>query len=408
MPRKKKSDVEKVAAAAAAAAVKATNQHESVAINWGAEEEDDEDLQDDVLEDLEQIDEAAGGDITWELYCDVPLDKAGQVRKLGRTELRTLRDECLALGPGEYHVVARGPKGKFVPRSRRNIKISGFARGTAPAAPATPAIDPTALFRQYEERAERLRLEAQRERQAQIKFWAPILAPIGIEMAKGLFGRSSGDSIKDLVGALVGMKELNNGGDKSVETLLKGMELARDMAPDAKGSTWPDVLVNGVTSLAKEFRPLAESLAQRRNGPPAPAGTPQLRFAPATPPQQPTPPAAAIPASTPTPEADMWVFVEPILRKLATELEEFAANATDPQLTAEALWAKVPRLIKGQVTAEQLKEWLTAPNWWEAAATFHPGLQAYMAFCDDVRQELLAIVTDPGPGQDPEEEDQPT
>lgn len=404
MTRKKKTTVTKIAAAAAAAAVRANEDERTrLSLAWSADddEDDDEEVADSVLDDLEQIDEAAGGDITWELYCDTPLEKAGQIRKLARSELRNLRDECLSLGPGDYHVVARGAKGKFVPKSRRNIKISGFARGPVAAASAGPSFDPTAFLVQVEERAERRRAEERAQRQQLLRFWAPFAAPIAVEMAKGLFGRSSGDSIKDLVGALVGMKDLVGGGGSQVDTLLKGIELARDMQPDGgKGSTWPDVLANGVTSLAKEFRPVIETLAQRRGqsagAAAAQSNKPQLQFGPAKQPSTTGPPAApkaeAPPASG---DNDMFVMFEPLLRRLAADLEDFATNAADAGLVAEALLAKVPRMIKSQVPEEQLKEWLNRPDWWQVLVEFHPALQPYQAYCDDVRLDLIGLCNPP-------------
>ncbi len=392
----------RAAAAAASAAVKATQQDDTnkVLFNWGDEDDDDEQVADELLEGLEQIDETGDGSIVWELYCDVPLEKAGQIRKMATSELKGLRDECLSLGPGEYHIIARQyPRGFFVKNSRRKIKISGYARPAANS-PAPAVIDPQVLFQQYEERQERRRAQAIAERNAQIKFWAPILAPIGLEMAKGLFGRSGGESIKDLVAAMVGMKDLTGGGKSNdVENLLKGIELARDLNPaDAKGATWPDVLVTGVTNIAKEFRPLAEQLAARRNGATAPAQPAQLQF-------QAAPTAAGMPvaqkageppagAAGPSPEDPMLAMIEPLLRKLAGELEDFAVNNANPDLTAEALLAKIPPLLRSQVQPAQLKEWLSQPNWWQLLVGFHPPLQHYQAYCDDVRRALLEVVED--------------
>lgn len=406
MPRKKKNDTAAVAAAAAAAAVRASQGDQSNVVNFVLPDDDDEDdggLRDDVLEDLEKIDESHGGGITWEVYCDSPLDKSGQIGKLTRSELRGLRDRCLEFGPGEYHVVARATNGKFVTGTRRNIKISGLVRGPSATSAPTNQLDPLTLMQMMEERAEKRRAQASRERMDQIKFWAPILAPIGVEMAKGLFGRGgSGESIKDMVAAMVGMKDLvGSPGDKSVDALLKGIELAQSLAPEggSKGSTWPDI----ITGALKELRPLTESLAQRRQATPAP--TPQLQFSP-TP--QAGAAAAATTAATSTPAGsappaendDMFKMFEPLLRKLALELEEYAINATDPSLTAEALLAKIPRLVKSQIPYEQLRGWLNEPRWWEILSTFHPGLQPYQAYCDQVREELIAVVEREESGDD--------
>jgi len=410
---KKKTAANKVAraaAAAAAAAVNATQQTENdnVLLNFGdGEDEEEEELADELLEGLEQIDEeSAGGLVWWELYCESPLEKKGQIRKMSTQELRGLRDECLALGPGEYYVVARHRKGTFIKNSRKRIRISGFARPAAPTS-ATPAFDPMAFMALIEERAERRRSEERAARNAQIKWLVPILAPIGVEFAKGLFNRSGGEPLKDLVAALVGMKELSGSGKSNdVETLLKGLELGRELTPpDSKGATWPDVLVNGVTTIAKEFRPLAEQYARNKTTPAA--GTPQLQFQPAgagTPPGGAPPVAAAAPAGDGDP---MFAMFEPLLRKLAGELEEFAVNNADPGLTGDALMAKIPALVRSQVQPAQLKEWLNQPNWWHLLVQFQPNLQPYQAYCNDVRLSLLEAVEEMLNPPPPEEEGEP-
>jgi len=403
MAKKKSSTstVAKAAAAAAAAAVASASTPDDRVLffsNTDEDEDDDHELNAEVLEGLAQMDESSGGEILWwELYCDSPLDKAGMVRKLTTSEIKGLPGECLELGPGEYHVIARTKRGRFVKGTRQRIKISGFARPAAAATPATPTADPLLMMQQMEERLERKRMSARQDRWQEIKFWAPILAPIGIELAKGLFGNRGGESIKDLVGAMVGMKDLvgAGAGDKQVETLLRGIELARDMdTGKANGSTWPDVIANGVTSLAREFRPLAESAFKNRNGQqttPPPAL--QFQTAPAG--------GGALPASSsssPTPGGEvpqapqdnaMIAMVEPLLRRLVADLEDFAMNAADPSLAAEALMVKIPRHFKSMVQPEQMKSWLTQPDWWQVLVSFHPPLQPYQAFCDDVRLELL-------------------
>lgn len=399
MARAKKDKVANAAAAAAAAAVRASQAAEDtkLLLNWSADgdDEDDQELTDEILAGLEKIDEAEGAELCWwELYCDSPLASQGQIRKLATPELRGLRDECLTYGPGEYHVVARRKSGTFVKGSRLRIKISGLAKpgNGAMTTQAPAAVDPMLLLERLDQRQDQRRREEKAARDQQIRFWAPILAPIGVELAKGLFGRSSGESVKDIVQAMVGMKDLvgKGGGSSDIDALLKGMELARDMTPE-KGSTWPDMLVNGL----RELRPSLEALANRRNGTGAttPATPQAVTFKTA----QATAPAAvtdARPTNPETPEDPMWAMITPLLQKLSVELEEFAINGADAGLAAEALLAKVPRMIRNQVTPQQMKEWLTQANWWEVLVKFHPGVQSHQGFCDDVRLTLLQMAED--------------
>lgn len=85
----------------------------------------------------------------------------------------------------------------------------------------------------------------------------------------------------------------------------------------------------------------------------------------------------------------------PLLNKLAEELLEFAANGADPGLCAEALVAKVPRAVRAFVTPEQLREWLTYEQWWSVLEAFKPALKPYQGYCDDVRQTLLKLMSEP-------------
>jgi len=415
MAKRKTDAIAKAAAAAATAAVNASANDDGPVWLFNNEPDGDDDeaeqLNDEILEGLQQIADSAGQDLCWwELYCDAPLEKAGLVRKMGTSELKGLQTECLGLGPGDYHVIARTKRGRFVKGSRQRIQISGFARpASSSPAPATPAIDPLTLMTQLEAKFERQREARRAERMQEIKFWAPILAPIGIELAKGLFGRNGGESMKDLVGALVGMKELVGGGSgKDVENLLKGIELARDLEPgNSKGSTWPDVVVNGLTSIVKETRPLMETLAARKNGTPAPApAATQLQFQPAAAPASSAAPGSSTPAADqqqPTTQGDsMLSMVEPLLRRLAADLEDFASNAAEPMLAAEALLVKIPRTVRAMVQPEQLKGWLNQPEWWEHLVRFHPPIQPYQAYCDDVRLGVLELMDpqQPAAGED--------
>lgn len=97
----------------------------------------------------------------------------------------------------------------------------------------------------------------------------------------------------------------------------------------------------------------------------------------------------------------MLKYFEPLLRKLAGELEEFAVVAADPGLAAEALLVKVPRTVKAQIPYEQLKAWLTEPRWWDLLSEFHPGLQPYQAFCDQVREAVIQILDQEEQGDQP-------
>ena len=83
---------------------------------------------------------------------------------------------------------------------------------------------------------------------------------------------------------------------------------------------------------------------------------------------------------------------EPWLRRKAEELLDAAADNMPIELEAERLLVAAEKKFKFFVSREDLKTYLTNPQWWEYVVAFHPPLQPYHAWVDDLRQELLSML----------------
>ena len=381
MSRGRRANSATIAKAAAAAATAAAQ------IEEGLDPIDIEDLGDDaseLTEALASLDDGESG-IVWELYCTAPFDKLGLVRKMLREELPGLRDELLKLGPGSYQLRARGREGRYLKKAYRIFKVSNLAKPPTEAlAPRPNPTDPLLLMKEFEDRIEKRAEKQKSERWETIKLLAPLLAPIGVKLVDVLFG--SRNSTKDLVETLVALKTLNGdgGSEKTLDAMFKGIELAKQLGgADGTGRSWPDLVLEAV----KEVAPMAKSMIeQRQNGAPAQPPSAAALPAPAANPSLPQPVLGSAEGN------DMLALVRPLLEKLAADLEDFAANSADPGLAAEALMGKIPKMIRSQVTPEQLREWLNNPQWWQIVVGFRPTLMPYQGYCDDVRADLLAQV----------------
>lgn len=391
MTRKKQSVAQIAGAAARAATTEALkNADDGLEVTLGADE-DAAEL--DALESLSELGE--GQEYTYVVMCLSPLDKRGRVETVTRDALAELPDYLRdRYGPGKYSVQAKGPRG-YVRGSHRIIAISTLARPPAggPSASGAAAGGEWERWLEREARGAEARRLEQREDQ---KFM--------MQMIVTAMGGNRGESLSDLVQALVAMKTLTGeGGSSNTEKVLEVLTRGMEIGAKANGKE-PETVLGVIRETIRDLTnsPIGQSVMDRianRTAAPAQSAAaapqPQLVRVPYQGPS--AAPAGAPPAtlaSAPAGDDPMM----PLLNKLADELLEYAGNGTDPGLAAEALVAKVPRMVRAMVTAEQLKAWLTAPDWWEHLKAFRPALEPYMAFCDDVRQALYGLlVQSPAP-----------
>ncbi len=98
----------------------------------------------------------------------------------------------------------------------------------------------------------------------------------------------------------------------------------------------------------------------------------------------------------------MWAIAEPWLRRRAEDLHEWAASNMEVELCAEMLLASVPKVFRAVLTAADLVGYLQRPDWWAVLTAFHPPLQPYHAWIDDLRGEVLQLLAEEinGPATD--------
>jgi len=404
---RKKSQAERVASAAAASATKAALAASGEEVSVELEEEDgdgnDEQVQRDALLTLAQL-EYEGLPVRYTLHCIHPPDKKGIIDDhLTRDDIpdliTTIRDNY---GAGKYVVRAVGPTGVYVKGGYRMITISSLAsrRPGAPPAPAVAAApNGSGSHAEWLQRQEVLEERRRQEAREDRKFFIQL----AVTALPHLFG--SRETVASIISAAKDATALTGGGagngEKAIEALLTGIKLGKEF--NGGGDSWPAVVREALQGLTGNpaTQQVLDKIANRVTGPtppalPAPGPTVPYKPAPAI-----KAPTGAIPVPPrPTPQGfpePVWLqVVLPLLTRLSNDLLEFAQNGADPGLAAEALVGKIPRTVRGMVKLEQLKEWLTNPNWWTLVKDFKPELEPYQGYCDDVRQSLYKLyMTEP-------------
>lgn len=403
---------------------------------------DDEDLEaaeisEDVLEGLRRLDQG-GNRVTWYVYSDTPGksgDSEGYVEKLKTEHLDEQRFKT-RYGPGEYRVLGRTSDGHYVKGSHKVIKISDIG-AESPAAARSTENDALTLMRELRSSDE----ARQRARDESLKTYATILAAPLATLGAALIGRrpaidvaalvtalkpaQSAPTLADMTTALVNLKAVqgDSGSSNGVELVLKVLERLPDLPQGTQGDTgW----LGFVRDLIKEAAPHARELFAQRAPPgqlppgstagPAfgPGITPGVLPRPAVPgvsPPTPTvseasPPSSSDSGTNPSEASEMLRMAEPWLRRRAQDLHEWAAANLDVALCAEMLLASVPKLFRAALSAQDLHGYLQRPDWWPVLTAFHPPLEPYHAWIDDLRAEVAALLVEeingvpPGAGTD--------
>jgi hypothetical protein len=242
--------------------------------------------------------------------------------------------------------------------------------------------------------------------------------------------RPQQSTLAEMTTALVNLKSMHgDSGGGSVDIVLKVLERLQDLPSAGEGGGWAGV----IRDVIREAGPLlGQARAQAgggllppsaTSGPPFGPGVqpqPQLPRPPtsgngvtppmstATAPLQPSPAAPTPGTATNQPlmsEPSMFALAEPWLKRKAEDLHEYASTNMDCALVAELLLESARKRFGGFVTAAQLAELLRSPEWWPAVSGFHPPLEPYQAWCDDVRAELLGLLQEETNGPPPPDDE---
>lgn len=399
MPRKK-SQAEKIASAAAASATRAALEGTTDAeLTFDS---DDDTAEADALRSLLQVGDS--GEVTFRLRCIAPTQNRGSLDDVDRDDIPNLVERLREwYGPGKYVLQAVNANGAYLPNGHRVLTISPLAKpGQVLAGPqfAQHPVSPAGGFNQAEWQQRQDRLEEQRHREARedrkdMMALAGLVLPAVLSAIGGRGG--GGTQLSDLTTALKDMREMSGGGG-GLDNFIKGVELGKDMGGGS--DSIPAVIRDVLKEIAPMGRTALDRIANRGKVPqmqPGQLAPPQIPYKPA--PVQPAPQGAIPVPNRPSPEGipePIWVgMVLPLLVKLSNELLEFAQNDADPYLCAEALVGKTPRNARAMVKPEQLVAWLTNPDWWALLKDFKPELEPYQGYCDDVRQALVKLMTEP-------------
>jgi hypothetical protein len=421
---RKRDVMQQAAAAAAAAAVAASESSNSDHVLDLAADPEDLELAEDLLEGLRRLD-SGGNKITWYVYSESPGSSGsseGYIEKLKSEQLDEARFKTV-YGPGEYRIVGRSKDGSYVKGSHTRIKISDIG-ATNRQNQSHDAVSMLREMRVAEEQRATKRAE-------DLRTYATILATPLATLGAALIARRPAidvaalvtalrpqqNTLGEMTTALVNLKQLEGGsGSSNVDVVLKVLEKLQDLPTGAGGDTgW----LGFVRDLVKEAAPHAREIIGQLAQPARPAG--QLPpgavsgppFILASPPNG-SAPAMAISAPTsvspvgvtaqpstqpgngtsqsqpPSEELEMFRAVEPWLKRKAEDLLESASTNMPIDLEAERLLVAFDKKFKMFVSRQDLKGWLTHPDWWKYVVGFYPTLQPYHAWIDDLREELLA------------------
>lgn len=409
MPRRRNA-MQEAAAAAAAAAVAASTGDDLLRL----EDPEAEEIAEDVLEGLRRLD-TGGNRVTWYVYSETPGrtgSAEGYIEKLRSEQLDESRFKHV-YGPGEYRIVGRSRDGGYVKGSHKTIKISDIGHTAAQGGQS----DAVSLLREMRAADD----QRAAKRAEDLKTYATILAtPLATLGAAVIARRPAIDiaaliaalrpqqsSLVEMTTALTNLKQLEGGNTSSVDTVLKVLEKINDL-PQGNGDTgW----IGFAREVIREAAPHARDIITQLRAPPGPltAGPP---FGPGVNPQiqpakangaaapaiaAPSPPAA--PQATAAPESnaegsEVWRLAEPWLRRKAEELHEAASTNMPIELEAEHLLTAAEKKFGAFITHADLRAWLERPEWWQYVVTFYPPLQPYQAWLDDLRRELVLLLSE--------------
>ncbi|MGA9854259.1 MAG: hypothetical protein WBR29_03140 [Gammaproteobacteria bacterium] len=337
------------------------------------------DAQDDIFRVLSGLD--ASGEARWQVERLLPAADLGYLFDLTTAELNLATIKKRA-GPGKYRCTGFRANGTYI--ARRTFTI---ARELEP--PPGTAVVPVSgqqTLNDYMSFIERSKL-AQKE---ELKFWAGLLLPLFVPVLAQLFSRKE-SGIGEMVAALKGLKGMTDG-ESSVDQLAKTkqlIELVKDLSPDkdTTGSTWPDIVRDGLAQVPTLLGALGQARAaqQGQPGQPRPGGPPLGPQTNQAPPAQ--------------PENPMFVLINWFRQQLPMLIQRAARNA-DPALYADLLADNMPQ----GVSLPDLKAALSRPDWFGLLQQLTPDVTPYQGWFTQLRDALVQIIDEanaPQPGANP-------
>jgi hypothetical protein len=364
-----------------------------------ASEVSDNDVDESEIEELwrvsDEIKTTAG--IRLDFVRVLPAERAGYVGEMAPAEF-TMQAVARKFGPGRYKIRPMGPRG-FV-KGGGSITIADTPQ--PPVAPPSQVSDLVAV------------LQADRSRGSDewkdlLKTLLPIIAPKLIEV---MFGKK--DDVKDLIGALASLKTLQPEQPKPIDPLTqigqmaKLMEAMKDLQPEPpppSGSTWPDLVREGISTL----RPLVEQVAaaqlSRSPGSTTVAPVPSIA-APVETPSPAGPTTSAPSTANPSPNGNNMLSLLPWLRATLGNLVVCAARDRDPELYANVVFDNIPDGTDPKV----LRDFIASDTWWAQLCAFDSRVSPYQGWFKAFRDNLLEVFEEtsnpvPPQGFEPEGED---
>lgn len=341
--------------------------------------DDDEDP--DELRALAEID--GGSDVTFQVHRLLPVSAKGYIGSLSAAELSLAKIQE-DYGAGRYRVRGIRSNGTYAGQRTIDIAAAPPKVGGQPqqAAPQNSMTDYLSL------------MEVQSQKRSdELKAWAAILAPVVVAIIPALLNRGSqGPTLADLTTTMMNMKNLNapESGVSKFKELKEMLELTQSMKPDVEsnGSTWVDLIRDGVKELAPMV-PAIMGAAAARGQPPVSLGAQNGPIVAAQPVPQ---------IEQPETEPDMLAW----LKQQLVGLVHQASQGKDPSLYAEVVLDNLP----AGSDPKQLRMLLVQNTWWETLSSFHPPVAPYKPWFNKCRAELLLGLDDmlglaPKPELDP-------
>lgn len=343
--------------------------------------EENEELDSDVLRALTELEGA--GSVTWQIHRESQPDPGfcGELTT-GELSLRTIAERW---GPGRYQVKGIQPGGQYFKSRRMTIakglndsplhKVANELKESLAGKPA-PQTDQTQLMLHMMQQNTQVLVAALNRPQAPAFDYRPLLTAIP--------------------GALVAMRDLFKPAQDSsaLDSLLKGVKLAKELSGDSKGSeSWGDIV--------KEALPAARELFASRGAPqPSQAisrPTPMLTR------EIPTPEAVAPTPELPPPqEADDMKQLKLLsfLREQLALLLRRAAENRNPEVYAEVFLDSIPPEFDVEIILAAFQR----PDWFEMLCSFEPNATHYQGWLTQFRESVLEQF---GNTDEPTADDQP-